>query len=40
MMRRMLLSGEPYRWVEPKLYERKLNDYAKRMKTGRNQEVA
>ena len=26
MMRRMLLSGEPYRWVEPKLYERKLNE--------------
>jgi len=40
MMRRRLLSGEPYRWVEPKLYERKFNDCAKRMKTGADQEVA
>ena len=29
MMRRMLLTGEPYRWFEPKLYEKKLSDYAK-----------
>jgi ABC-type uncharacterized transport system YnjBCD ATPase subunit len=32
MMRRMLLAGEPYRWVEPKLYETKLRDYAKEIK--------
>jgi len=36
----MLLSGETYRWVEPVLYERKLNDYAKRMKIKAKQEVA
>ncbi len=32
MMRRMLLAGEPYRWVEQKLYEAKLRDYAKEIK--------
>ena len=40
MMRRMLLAGELYRWTEPKLYQRKLNDYAKKMRKGENQEVA
>ena len=40
MMRRMLLAGEPYRWVEPKLYEKKLSDYAKEIKKGGNQEAA
>lgn len=27
MMRRMLLSGTPYRWLEPELYQKKLKDY-------------
>ena len=40
MMRRMLLSREPYRWLEPKLYEKKLSDYAKEIKKGGYQEVA
>jgi hypothetical protein len=30
----MLLSREPYRWVEPKLYEKKLSAYAKEIKKG------
>jgi hypothetical protein len=34
MMRRMLLAGQPYRWVEPKLYNKKLSDYTKEMKKG------
>jgi transposase len=40
MMRRMLLAGEPYRWTETKLYERKLKDYEKRIRDGGNREVA
>jgi len=40
MMRRMLLSREPYRWLEPKLYEKKLSDYAKEIKKGGNKEAA
>jgi len=36
----MLLSREPYRWLEPKLYEKKLIDYAKEIKKGGNQEAA
>jgi hypothetical protein len=40
MMRRMLLSHEAYRWAEPKLYERKLDEYANEIKKGGNQEVA
>ena len=40
MMRRMLLSREVYRWTEPKLYEKKLSNYAKKIKKGGNQEVA
>ena len=40
MMRRMLLSRELYRWIEPKLYEKKLSDYAKEIKKGGNQEAA
>ena len=39
-MRRMLLASEQYRWTELKLYEKKLSDYAKKMKRGGNQEVA
>jgi hypothetical protein len=27
MMRRVLLSGQPYRWVEPKLEMQKLRDF-------------
>jgi ABC-type uncharacterized transport system YnjBCD ATPase subunit len=40
IMRRMLLSGEPYRWLEPKLYEKKLSDYAKEIKKAENQKAA
>jgi len=40
MMRRMLFSRELYRWIEPKLYEKKLSDYAKEIKKGGNQEAA
>jgi transposase len=40
IMRRMLLASEQYRWTELKLYEKKLSDYAKKMKRGGNQEVA
>lgn len=40
MMRRMLLDSETYRWVEPKLYEKKLSDYAKEMKKGEKAHVA
>ena len=40
MMRRMLLSGEVYRWTESTLYQKKLTDYAKKMKKGETQEVA
>ena len=40
MMRRMLLAGELYRWTEVQLYEKKLNDYEKKMKKGENREVA
>ena len=40
MMRRMTLNGEKYRWTGSKLYEKKLNDYAGKLKKGENQEVA
>jgi transposase len=40
IMRRMLLAGELYRWTETKLYEKKLNDYAKKTKREENREVA
>jgi hypothetical protein len=40
MMRRMLLSRELYHWIDPKLYEKKLSDYAKEIKKGGNQEAA
>ena len=36
MMRRMLLSHETYRWLEPRLYQKKLNDYTKKMKKEEN----
>ena len=34
MMRRMLLSGESYRWTEPTLYKRKLIEYEKELREG------
>jgi transposase len=40
MMRRMLLSGQPYRWLEPRLYEQKLRDYYRLLKNDRNQQAA
>ncbi|MGO9269761.1 MAG: IS110 family transposase [Terriglobia bacterium] len=40
IMRRMLLSRELYRWIDPRLYEKKLGDYAKEIKKGGNQEAA
>jgi len=40
IMRRMLLAGEPYRWLEAKLYEKKLSDYAKEIKKGEKQHAA
>ncbi len=40
MMRRMLLAGEPYRWIEPKLYERKLSHYAKEINKGEKRDAA
>ena len=40
MMSRMLLTGEPFRWVEPKLYEKKLINYAKEIKKGEEQDAA
>lgn len=39
MMRRMLLSGKPYRWVESLLYEKKLKDYLRETEGGDSQEV-
>jgi hypothetical protein len=35
-----LLSGQPYRWVEPRLYEQKLRDYQKEIKKNQNQQEA
>ncbi len=32
MMRRMLLSQTPYRWIEPELYQRKIKVYEREMK--------
>jgi transposase len=40
MMRRMLLSGQPYRWVEPRLYKEKLHDYQKEIMKNTNQQAA
>jgi transposase len=39
-IRRMLLSGQPYRWLEPKLYEQKLRLYSRQIKGENCQEVA
>ena len=38
MMRRMLLSHETYRWLEPRLYEKKLREYQRAIKKGENQQ--
>jgi len=40
MMRRMLLSREPYRWVEPTLYEKKLKDYLREIGRGEDEKAA
>jgi transposase InsO family protein len=32
MMRRMLISGEQYRWMERGLYEKKLRQYKRALK--------
>jgi len=40
MMRRMLLAGEVYRWTESKLYEKKLNGFAKELKKGEKPHAA
>jgi hypothetical protein len=40
MMRCMLLSGQPYRWVEPRLYGQKLRNYQREIKKDLNQRVA
>ncbi len=40
MMRRMLLSGQPYRWAEATLYKKKLKDYLIEIERGNNQQVA
>jgi hypothetical protein len=39
-MHRTLLVGEVYRWAESELYYKKLNDYARKIKKGGNQEAA
>jgi transposase len=40
MMRRMLLSAEPYRWAEPTLYGQKLRDYQREMKKAEGEQAA
>ncbi len=40
MMRRMLLSGQPYRWTEDRLYGQKLREYQKEMKKLESQKAA
>ena len=40
MMRRMLLSGESYRWTEPTLYKRKLIEYEKELREGEKRHAA
>jgi transposase len=40
IMRRMLLSGTPYRWLEPALYERKLRQYQRELEKMENQQEA
>ena len=40
LMRRMLLDNELYRWVEPRLHEKKLNEYQKELTRGQIQEAA
>jgi transposase len=40
LMRRMLLDNEIYRWVEPRLHEKKLDDYHKELTSGQIQTAA
>jgi transposase len=40
MMRRMLLSRQPYRWTETTLYKRKLEEYRSEIERGDHQQVA
>jgi transposase len=40
IMRRMLLARELYRWTEAKLYQKKLSDYARKIKKEESQEAA
>jgi transposase len=40
MMMRMLLSGEQYRWMDQGLYEKKLKQYARVLKRGKEERTA
>lgn len=40
MMRRMLLSGQPYRWVEPRLHMQKLRDFQRELMKDRSPQAA
>jgi transposase len=40
MMRRMLLSGQPYRWVEPRLFMQKLRDFQRELMKDRSPQAA
>jgi hypothetical protein len=40
MMRRMLISGEQYRWMDQGLYEKKLKQYARVLKRGKEERTA
>jgi hypothetical protein len=40
MMRRMLLSGEQYRWMDQRLYEKKLGQYERVLKNVKEERPA
>jgi hypothetical protein len=40
MMRRMLLSGEQYRWMDRRLYEKKLRQYERVLKRMKEERTA
>jgi hypothetical protein len=40
MMRRMLLSGEQYRWMDRGLYEKKLRQYERVLKRAKEERPA
>ena len=40
IMRRMLLTGQEFRWVQRDLYEKKLRDFEKTMTAAREQRQA